>query len=547
MEIANPKIDAIAKRYMAANPLFAHFAGIHDYDGKLPNFNFEEIDERLAELEEDLTTMASLLEAELTKLTHFEYLLIKYRLETEKFTLSEQREFTKSPLPYIYPFGIIEVSYATRSFATVDERVRFIIEIERQIPGYFKVAMNNLDDSLAKVKIEISIEFLQGTIQYFKDDLISFVSKVNDSELLNTWSEVNHEAVIEMEGFIDKLKSDFLPRAHNDFRLGKEKFLRLLSKTENVELDYEVLLKAGEEDLERNFQALAKIVEERGKEYLESIDNDHPNIAELVSEADATLERTMQFLLDKDIVTLPTTKHCTVIETPKFARKFAFAAMNTPGPFEIPEASEAYYWITPPDSSWPPERQKQFMKFFSRAFLEMVTIHEVWPGHYLQLLYNKNSKSVITKAFARSISMIEGWAHYCEEMIYEAGYEPFDRTKLHVGQLKGALTRNCRYVAALKMHCEDMTVEEAKNFFMEKSFIQEPVAMIEARRGTIDPMYLNYTLGKLLIKKLRDEYKQQSGDSFSLKEFHDTMLSYASPPIVALRQLLLDSPSSEIL
>ena len=169
----------------------------------------------------------------------------------------------------------------------------------------------------------------------------------------------------------------------------------------------------------------------------------------------------------------PTDEQTTVVHTPEFARSFAFAAMSTPGPFEVEEASEAYYWITPPDANWPVERQTKFLEFFNKPFLEVVTIHEVWPGHYLQLLYNKKAKSDIAKMFSRSIAMIEGWGHYTEEMMYEVGYEPFDRKMLHVGQLLGALQRNVRYVSAIKMHCKGMTVEESKKMFMKKAFLGE--------------------------------------------------------------------------
>jgi len=354
-----------------------------------------------------------------------------------------------------------------------------------------------------------------------------------------------------MENFLQKLQTVYMPKAHNNFALGKEKFMELLAKTEHVHVDYDNLLKMGEEDLEKNYLAMQEIADEMTEgdisKLMELVKRDVPNPDSLITTAEQTLDRTRQFLIDSKIVSLPTDEQTKIIHTPEFARAFAFAAMSTPGPFESKEASESYYWITPPDINWPQERQQKFLEFFNKAFLEIVTIHEVWPGHYLQLLYNNQATSDVVKMFSRSTAMIEGWGHYSEEMIYEAGYEPFDRRVLHVGQLLGALQRNVRYISALKMHCEDMTVEEARQMFIEKGFLGEDNATMEGNRGTIDPMYLNYTLGKFMIKKLRSDLMAEKGENFNLREFHDTLLSYGSPPITVLRKLILDNADGSII
>jgi hypothetical protein len=261
-------------------------------------------------------------------------------------------------------------------------------------------------------------------------------------------------------------------------------------------------------------------------------------------EINHSLDRIRQFIISSEIVGLPSEEHCKVIPTPKFARGFGFAAMNSPGPFEVKGADQSYYWVTPPEATWSSERTIQFMGFMNRSFLEIVTIHEAYPGHFVQLLYIKKSKSEISKLLARNITMIEGWAHYCEEMLLDAGYEPFDQVRLRAGQLIGALVRNVRYIVAISMHCRGMTTEEAKQLFMEKAFLPEPIAEIEANRGTIDPMYMNYTLGKLMILKLREDYNNELGDKYSDREFHDTLLSYGSPPIIALRKLMLSNPGN---
>ena len=447
-------------------------------------------------------------------------------------------------MSFVRPLTVVESSYIKRSFASVDERISLIIKLEEKIPIFLNSAINILDDSLSAVKISMAQQFLRGTINFYKNKLSTFIMQGSKKDMIARWSEVNIIAVNALEEFAEKLDKQYLPKAHSNFALGAEKFSKLLKNTEHIEIDLDKLLQIGEENLEQNYQQMQEILKEKGENYINEVLSDYPTASNLIQEAQATLHRTRQFVIDSKVVDIPTNEQCHVIETPEFSRGFAFAAMNTPGPFEKPEASEAYYYVTPPDAKWTTEEQNNFLIFFNRGFLESVTIHEVWPGHYLQLLYNKKSKSEISKMFARSTSMIEGWAHYCEEMIVqEHDYAPFDRTKLRAGQLLGALQRNCRFISAIKMHCKGMTVEESVQLFKEKAFLSQKNAEIEARRGTIDPMYLNYTLGKLLIKKLRLDYQKEKQNTFSLRQFHNELLSYGSPPITALREILIEDKS----
>ncbi len=539
--------DEIVSRWKRANPLTCHSLGIHDYDGQLPDYSESFISKRITEIKADIESLITQKKPS-GKLVKFDHGLILSALKRELFELDERKEFKDNPLIWIRPFTLAETSYTARNFASLDDRIRILIEFEKGIPKFLQQAFEVLNPSIPLAKIEMGIGFLSGIISFYKDKLIGFITETDSEKLIDDWSIANIEAVEAMENFHMELKNKYQVNAHDDFALGEEKFLKLLEKTEGVIIDLDQLLIIGEDDLEKNYQALIEI----GKNlpdgdlssYLEEIRNDVPEPDKLVSEAESTLDRTKQFLIDSSIVSMPTDEQTTVIATPEYARNFAFAAMNTPGPFEVPEASESYYWITPPDLTWPENKIKQFMSFFNKSFLEIVTIHEVWPGHYLQLLYNRQSKSEISKMFARSITMIEGWSHYCEQMVYDEGYAPFDRVKLHVGQLFGALIRNVRYISAIKMHCRGMTIEESKKLFMEKAFLPEPNADIEANRGTVNPMYLNYTLGKLLILKLREDYQKEKGELYSLRKFHDEILSYASPPITVLREILLEHPGS---
>lgn len=537
----NKEINEIIERWKKANPIVCHGLGIHTHDGELPLLTKEFLHNRISELEKDIKTVISKFSND--KIHNFEMGLIQTKLETELFQLSENKDFTKTPTSWLFPLALVETSYMARNFAPFDDRLRLVIKMEKQIPSYLKLMDETLDDELARPKINMALSFLKGFINYYKDKLISFITKSDNESLILEWSEVNIKAVDAMEMLRDKLKNYYLPRSHNDFALGKEKFSRLLKYTEGVDTPLETLLEIGENDLKINYQNMLKVCEKNGglETFLAEVKADSPKPENIIKEIKQALIRTKKFVVSKDLLDLPSDEMCDVILTPEFARSFAFAAMSTPGPFEVEEANESYYWVSPPDPTWSEERTKEYMKLFNKAFLEIVTVHEAFPGHYVQLLFNKKSNSTLAKMFARSITLIEGWGLYSEQMMYDEGYEPFDRDRLKVGQLIGALVRNVRFVCAIKMHTQGMTVKEAKQMFMEKAFLSEPTAEIEANRGTVNPMYLNYTLGKLMILKLREDYKKERGDKFSLKEFHNKLLSYASPQITVLRKIILEN------
>lgn len=542
--------EQIIERWKIGNPGFSHGLGFHEFDGLLEDYTRSGNENRINEIKADLEAINAM-DKPVEKMPRYEYDLLKSILEVELYLRDVEQEFFISPIPYIFGWfggiGAVETSYTQRSFAPIDDRIRSIIRIEQAIPEFLNNAKENLKGlKMSKVKLMMSLDILSGKISYFSDELIEFITQSGDGVLIEEWSQVNIKAVDALNDFFNFIKSN-LENSVEEFALGEDKFMEMLKYTEKVDTTVERLLEIGEADLETNLQYLRKILDEKGENYIARVMSNHPTVEELIPEVERSLDRTRQFLLDNDLVTIPSKDQCKVIYTPKSERKFAFAAMNTPGPFEVPEAREAYYWVTPPDPEWNEDKQKEFLTAFNRASLENTTVHEAWPGHYLQLLYNNQTESDIAKMFAISYSLIEGWGLYCEELIYEQGYQPpFDRSEYRVGQLIDALIRNVRYIVAIKMHCRGMSVEEAKTMFIQKAFMTELNATIEANRGTIDPMYLNYTLGKIMIKKLRDDYRKEKGENFNLKEFHDKLLSFGSPPITVLRNIMLKNPSSEI-
>jgi hypothetical protein len=278
----------------------------------------------------------------------------------------------------------------------------------------------------------------------------------------------------------------------------------------------------------------------------ESIQRDHPSEASLVPETARHLEMIRKFVVDKKLIRFPSDDRVNVELTPKFHRATSFASMDSPGPFE--RASQAYYYVTPVEPEWDAKRKEEWLSAFNYYTTDVVSIHEAYPGHFVQSLQLKHSPaSRIDKIFG-SYAFGEGWAHYAEQMVIEAGF-PGDRelrqqAKYALAQSSEALLRLCRLVVSIQMHCNNMSVEDATKFFIDNAYYEEAAARSEAERGTFDPGYGMYTLGKLMILKLRDDYRKQEGKNFSLMRFHDQMLRYGQPPIPLLREAMLKDPTT---
>jgi uncharacterized protein (DUF885 family) len=391
---------------------------------------------------------------------------------------------------------------------------------------------------------------LKGAISFMQDDLPQALSRLEHSDppLQAEFGTAQAVALEAQRGLLAHFTDSLAPRAPADFAIGPAAFSNMLRYGEAVTVPLERLLEIGQADLAQNKAAFVETAaridaDKSPAEVMKLLSQEHPTLETLVPETAAMLEELRQWVIDQDIVSLPYDERCVVAETPKFLR-FAFAMMDTPGPFE-PVAREAFYYVTPPESDWPPDKQEEWLTQFDYYGLRDTSIHEAWPGHYLHALHFRNSPSQVTKIFS-AYSFWEAWAHYCEQMMLEEGYRPGD-ARLRLAQLAGALVRDVRYVCAIQMHTQGMSVKEATRRFVEDAFMEETPARAEAVRGTFDPQYLNYTLGKLMLLKLREDYRAEHGAAFDLKSFHDTLLSWGAPPLPYVRRLMLQHNDGAIL
>lgn len=541
--------EAFLQGYLDWRPQLGVYLGYHEYDGKLTDGSKESIAKELARLKDFDQKLSALDTASLSQKEFYDFRILKNSIKTEIFNMEDLGIYTKNPMNYA---GIIEVnSYIKRNFAPVEERVKSIIAIENQAPKVFADAKANLGDSLAKPYVETAIQIARGSAAFLGGELVTALKDVKNDSLMTFFKASNKKAIDAINDFAAYLEKEKLPKVHNHYAIGREKYQKMLMFNEGIHLSPERILEIGLEQLKKEqeaFNAAAKIINPNKKpvEVYADLQNEHPTAQSLLPDARKTLESIRQYLLDKKIVSMPSEVRVQVKETPQYARETSTASMDTPGPFEK-KSTEAYYYITPVETKWTARQQEDWLRQFNFYSTDVVTIHEAYPGHYTQFLHlNASSATKIEKVFG-SYAFIEGWAHYCEKMMLDAGFgntgDPIKAAKYRLAQSGEALLRLCRLCVSVKTHCQGMTIDEGTKFFMDNWYQGDKPSRQEALRGTFDPGYLYYTMGKLQILKLRADYEKQEGADFSLQKFHDQMLDNGMPPVRLLREVLLKDKS----
>ena len=458
--------------------------------------------------------------------------------------------------PIVYARAADVNIYIQRNFAPLEDRVHSILLIEAQVPNILIAARTNLDPVLPKPYIELAVQIAKGSADFLRKNLVQAVADLKDEAIRSQFLETNRKAAAALTDYAAWLERDKLPKATDEFALGEEKFARMLKDTELVDLPPQKILDIGMEQLRKEQKAFVDAArridpDKTPKEIFKQVQSEHPTPESLLADINKDLESIRKFVITRKLVTIPSEVRARVKETPQYRRATSFASMDTPGAFEK-RAPDAYYYVTPPENEWPEEQKDQWLTAFNFYTADVVSIHEVYPGHYVQFLrLNASPASKVEKIFG-SYAFIEGWAHYCEKLMIDEGYgtvaNPTEAdakraAKYRLAQADEALLRLCRLCVAIKMHTKNMSVEEAAKFFQDNCYYEEKPARAEAMRGTFDPGYLNYTLGKLEILKLRDDYKAQEGGNFSAQKFHNELLNHGMPPIRLLRELMLKDKS----
>lgn len=559
-ETEDGEYEAVAeeyiKGYLGAHPLEGTALGLHEYDGKITDYSRLALDAELSRLRRFDDRLSKFDPGKLSPRQSIDLRILQAAVKKDLFEMQDMSVFERNPMVYARAADVNV--YIKRNFAPLEDRVRSLVAIESQIPNILIAARTNLNDVVPKPYVELGIQIAKGSADFLKKDLVAAVGNLKDEQLRVAFHEANRKAANALNDYAAWLEREKLPKASLDFALGEEKFGRFLAQTELVDLAPQKILEIGMAQLKAEQEAFAEAAKKIDPnkapiEVFKQIQSEHPTPQNLIPDVAKDLDKIRKYVLTRRLVSIPSDVRAKVKETPQYLRATSFASMDTPGPFEK-RANEAYYYVTPTENDWPEKQKEEWLTAFNYYTSDVVSIHEAYPGHYVQFLcLNASPATKVEKIFA-SYAFVEGWAHYCEKMMLDEGYgsstnstpsedEVKRAAKYRMAQADEALLRLCRLCVSIKMHTQKMSLDEATKFFQENCYYEEKPARAEAMRGTFDPGYLNYTLGKLQILKLRDDYKAQQGDDFSLQKFHNELLNHGMPPIRLLREIMLKDQS----
>ena len=535
--------SSFIESYFKSHPFFAVQAGRHEFDGQMADWSAEGFSKEIERLKRLRGQAEGMNPEPLEPAQRIEREYLLSVIDKELFWLDQDREPFKNPAWYIN--NMDPEVYLSRDYAPLEKRLTGYLGYARAIPGIAQQIRANLQPPLARPLIERGIAAFGGLADFFRNDVPKVFAPVKDEQAQKDLAQANGAAAKAMDELKKWLESE-RKSGTDSFALGETMYAAMLKQTERVDVPVADLEAVGRADLERNTAAL----KDACAKYLPKgtlhacIDKMNANKPEggAVDGARALLKDLRAFIVQKDIVTIPGTEEALVAEAPPYMRG-NFAYINIPGPYEKGVAS--VYNISPPDPKWPPKEQAAYTPGIAR--LTFTSAHEVWPGHFLQFLHANRNPSKIAALWV-GYAYAEGWAHYCEEMMWEEGYGN-GSPEIHIGQLTDALLRDVRFLSSIGMHTRGMTLAQSEKMFLESAYQDPGNARQQAARGTYDPAYLNYTLGKLMIRKLRADWVAQKdtggADPMTYwKEFHDTFLSYGGPPIPLVRKAMLGETGS---
>jgi len=522
------------------HPTNATFDGVHLHDDLLEDLSRAAIDAQIRTLGGFSRRLAAIDPARLTDIERLERPALEASIRARLFELEEVRTWERSPQFYGDLVATSLAGQALFDYAPLPERARRVVSKLHQVPRLIQAARDNIKDAPG-IFVKVGLESLRGTQRFIEDDLPRALSSLDDLHLLSDLADASTEASQALGAYIAYLENELAPKARGSFRLGRERLQQKLALDEGIRLDADRLLAIALRELsatqEEFRRAASKLDSKDPLGAWTKAKAEHPPAGQVVATAQQQLDELATFIQRQDLVSMPDAARVQVAPTPRFYR-WTFASMWTPGPFES-RPLRAYYYITDVDPAWPAERQEEHLRDFNYGALWSISIHEVFPGHFLHYQHLRQVAATLRKSILfSSAAMVEGWAHYCEQMMVESGFRRNDPA-IRLGQLAEALIRLCRFVVGLRLHCEDLSVEQGVRFFRDEAFLEEAAARREAERGTFDPSYVLYSAGKLMVLKLRDDYKAAMGAKFTLREFHDRLLGNGTVPLWLHRDLML--------
>jgi uncharacterized protein (DUF885 family) len=561
----SPALDPAAKfRNLAAEyfeqvyfkfaPTAGTQAGLHQYDPLLEDYTRADVDREIAALKNYEARFDGVSGSGLDESTQGDLAMMRNSIRGTLLELEVIRQWEKNPDNYSSGIANSAFVLMERKFAPADDRLRSLIAREKLMPAVFTAARENLKNP-PRIYTEIALEQLPDIISFFENDVPSAFADAKDPATITEFRKTNAVVIAALRDYEQWLKKDLLPRSNGDFRIGADTFSKKLLYDEMVDTPLDTLLTIAYADLHKNqteFERVAKEVDpsKTPKEVLAGLAGIHPAPDQLLPTFHNTFDGLIQFIRDKKIITIPSDVQPTLEETPPFMRATTQASMDSPGPFEK-NSTTAYFNVTLPEKNWTPAHIAEHMAAFNVGTIISTSVHEAYPGHYVQFLWVNHTDLSQVRKIITSNTNVEGWAHYCEQMMLDEGYgqpgfgakDAREAKLIRLGQLQDALLRDARFIVGIKMHTGQMTFDQAVDFFVTEGYQSRSVGTVETKRGTSDPTYLYYTLGKLQIMKLRADLEKKQGAEFSLQRFHDDFMRQGGAPIKIVRLALLGDGS----
>ena len=530
------------------HPTAATMDGVHVHDDLIEDYRRSAIDTHVSALAGFSRRLDSIPVGQLAQREQIEHQIVSSNIRARQFELEAVRSWERNPHVYADILAASLAAQAIFTYAPETERARRVLSKLRQVPRLVQAARDNIKEPPA-IYVKVGIDTWRGTMAFIDTDLPKAFANVDDLHLLGDLADACGEATQTIGAYVSDLENDIRPKARGTFRLGRDRFEQKVRLEEGINLPVDRLLAIAERELaatQDEFRQLAGRL--NGSDPVEAwrkAKQKHPKAGTLIATAREQLDELHTFLSRNSIMSMPDSGTVTVAPTPEFFR-WSTASMWTPGPFES-RPSRAMYYLTDVDPKWEDDRKGEHLLDFNLPTLWAISIHEVYPGHFLHYQFIRKVESKVRRStlFAPA-SYMEGWAHYCEQMMIEAGFGRGDHA-MKLGQLAEALVRLARFIVGIRLHTEDWSVEQGVRFFRDEAFLEESNARREAERGTFDPTYLVYSAGKMMLLKLRHDWYEEQNGKPSLRAFHDALLSHGSAPFWALRKLMLQSHHDAVL
>lgn len=546
--------------YFRFSPTSGTAAGLHQYDTKLEDYSAASVERQITALHSYEQKISAVEPSALDASVAADREILLNSIRSQLLSLEVIRNWEKNPDNYSSGITGSVFVLMSRNFAPANTRLRAVVERERQMPQVFAEAKKNLKNP-PRIFTEIALEQIDGLVSFFQTDVPSAFKDANDGRTQADFARSNQAVIDALKDYGAWMKTDLLPRSNGDYRLGADVFRKKLAYDEMVDIPLDRLLTIAYADLHRNQAEFKRIAHELDAtkspdEVLAELATIHPAPDKLLPAFQNTFSSLIAFIHEHHIITIPSDVEPTLEETPPFMRATTQASMDPPGPFET-HSTKAYFNVTLPERNWTAAHIAEHMAAFNVGTIISTSVHEAYPGHYVQFLWQDQFPSKVRKLIGAATN-VEGWAHYCEQMMLDEGYgqpgagatDAREAKLVRLGQLQDALLRDARFINSIKLHTAQgeasgrWTMDQAVDLFVKEGYQSHSVGLMETKRGTSDATYLYYTLGKLEILKLREDLKKKEGAAFNLQSFHDAFMRQGPAPLKIIRKSMLhdDSP-----